>query len=44
MDYDRDNLIVIMPKHRYAKLYLKSIHEGELNVDHHRVLVDLSIS
>ena len=33
-----------MPNHRYAKLYLKSVHEGYLYIDHHGILVDLSKS
>ena len=42
--YDRDNLVVLMPNHRYAKLYLKNVHEGVLNIDHHGILADLSKS
>ena len=42
--YDRDNLIILMPTHRYSRLYLRSIHEGDANADHHGTLADLSRS
>ena len=41
--YDRDKLIILMPTHRYSRLYLRSIHEGDANAGHHGTL-DLSRS
>ena len=42
--YDRECLIVLMPQHKYSKLYLKMTHEGETNLEHNGVLADLSKS
>ena len=42
--YEKEHLMVLMPQHKYSKLYLKMIHEGEKNLEHNGVLADLSKS
>ena len=42
--YDRESLMVLMPQHKYSRLYLRMIHDGEGNIEHNGILTDLNKS